>query len=358
MARDILSQKAAKTLALAVITASKAPLLLLDGDMTIVAASDSFLESYGLSASDVTGRCLFDLGDGAWNLPGLRAMLSGVASGGAVVDGYEVDLLDQDGERRNLVLKAHRLAVSEPPQLQIMVTVSDDTAARAAAKCKDDLIRDKEILLQEIRHRVANSLQIIASLLIQNARTVSSDESRVHLQEAYHRVMSVASVQRQLTTSSVSAVTIKPYLEKLCESIGASMIEDGDRVSIVVNGDGSATSGEMSVKLGLIVTELVINALKYAFPDARRGHVSVDYHSEGDGWALSVCDDGVGMSQGKAAAHTGHTGLGTAIVQALAAQLSATITVADLAPGTGVSVVHRGASGLAGWADQPVRRAG
>lgn len=349
------SDDAAKTLALAVITASRAPLLLLDEEMKVVAASDSFLDSYGFSAADVSGQCLFDLGAGEWDMPRLRSVLSDVASGGDAVEGCEIDLLEPDGRRRNLVVEAHQLAASEAPRLRIMLTLVDDTAARAAAKFKDDLIRDKDILLQEIRHRVANSLQIIASLLIQNARTVSSEESRTLLRDAHLRVMSVASVQSQLMTSSDSDVTITPYLEKLCQSIGASMIEDGDRISIVVNGDGSATSGEMSVKLGLIVTELVVNALKYAFPDERPGHVSVDYHSENDGWALSVCDDGVGMS---ARHDRAHTGLGTAIVKALAAQLSATVTVSDLAPGTGVSVVRPDRTGLSKGADSRARRTG
>ena len=121
------------------------------------------------------------------------------------------------------------------------------------------------------------------------------------------------------------------------------MIEDRSLVSIEVNGDGSATSGEASVSIGLIVTELVINALKYAFPESRKGTVTVDYHALGGGWALSVCDDGVGMPTTEAGAKAG---LGSAIVQALASQLHATISVADLHPGTGVSIVHRNPNGL------------
>ena len=93
----------------------------------------------------------------------------------------------------------------------------------------------------------------------------------------------------------------------------------------------------MSVSLGLIVTELVINALKHAFPDHRDGRIEVKYDSQGDDWTLSVGDDRVGMPQDPASAKSG---LGTSIVEALAKQLDAHVVVSDVAPGTEVSIIH------------------
>lgn len=342
------------SLTLAVISASQAPLLLLDGNSQIIAASDSFMRSFGYMPDAVQGRSLFPLGAGEWDLPRLRSLLSAVGCSDALVDAYELEWSDARHARRSLILSAQRLDFTEGASVRIMLTVVDVTEVKAAEKLKSDLIRDKDILLQEIQHRVANSLQIIASVLLQNAKKVSSEESRFHLRDAHQRVMSVAAVQRQLAASIINDVMLKPYLAQLCQSIGASMIEDHDLVSIQVDGDGSATTGEVSVSLGLIVTELVINALKHAFPTGRAGMVTVDYHSEHEGWALSVCDDGVGMPP---AAEDAKAGLGTAIVQALAAQLSATITVTDLNPGTGVSVVHRKPFGLAKGTAKPELRA-
>lgn len=341
-------------LAFAVITGSQAPLILLDGDSHVVAMSNSFLTAYQLDASAVRGRSLFSLGSGEWDTPRLRSLLSAVSTGDAVIDAYEVDLMRPGQAPRNLVLHAQRLDFTEGASTRVMLTVVDATEVRAAERIKNNLIRDKDILLQEVQHRVANSLQIIASVLLQNARKVSSEESRTHLRDAHQRVMSVAAVQKQLAVSSISDVVLKPYLTQLCQSIGASMIEDHDLVSIEVNGDGSATTSEVSVSLGLIVTELVINALKHAFPNGRKGLVTVDYHSEHEGWALSVCDDGVGMP---AETNEPKAGLGSAIVQALASQLAATITVANLAPGTGVSLVHRKPLGLAARSEAPELRA-
>jgi two-component sensor histidine kinase len=149
--------------------------------------------------------------------------------------------------------------------------------------------------------------------------------------------MSVAAVQKQLSTSSISEVALRPYFTALCESIGASMIQDHNLISLEVRADESLTSSETSMSLGLIVTELVINALKHAFPDDRKGKIVVNYHSEGSGWTLSVGDNGVGMSEHDGAAKAG---LGTSIVQALARQLQANIKVADVKPGTAVYVIH------------------
>jgi two-component sensor histidine kinase len=222
--------------------------------------------------------------------------------------------------------------------VRLLLTVTDVTDALAAEKLRSDLMREKDILLQEVQHRVANSLQIIASVLLQNARKVTSPESRLHLTDAHQRVMSVAAVQKQLAASRLGDVILKPYFTQLCESLGASMIADHDQLRIDVQGDGSATSAEISVSLGLIVTELVINALKHAFPGGRKGVISVDYHSYFEGWALSVSDDGVGMPG--ADDLPAKAGLGTSIVNALATQLSATVEVVDLKPGTGVKVVH------------------
>jgi two-component sensor histidine kinase len=116
------------------------------------------------------------------------------------------------------------------------------------------------------------------------------------------------------------------------------MIADPDRLSIVVTVDGSLVGPDVSVSLGLIVTELVINALKHAFPDEKTGTIAVDYRSSGDDWTLSVTDNGIGMPTGSAAPKAG---LGTGIVEALARNLTSQIEVTDAGPGTAIAIRHR-----------------
>jgi two-component sensor histidine kinase len=151
-------------------------------------------------------------------------------------------------------------------------------------------------------------------------------------------VMSVATLQQQLAGSKLGDVQLRTYFSELCQSIGASMIQDFDKLKLRVEaGDGVATA-DVSVSLGLIVTELVINALKHAFPAGRGGEILVSYQSHASDWTLSVSDDGVGMTTGD----TGRrSGLGTSIVEALAKQLGATVSLADTRPGTRISVAHK-----------------
>ncbi len=271
-------------------------------------------------------------------MPRLRSLLTATLSGAAKIDAYEMDLSRNGAVVRRLVLKAHKLEYGDPGHRRLLLTVADVTDARASEKLKDDLLREKAIRLQEVQHRVANSLQIIASVLLQSARKVSSEETRGHLHDAHHRAMSIASVQQQLAATTLGEVELRAYFSQLCQSIGASMISDHDKVVLNVEADDSVVSSDDSVSLGLIVTELVINALKHAFRDSRRGEIAVGYKSQGPNWTLSVGDDGVGMPKDRDSAKAG---LGTSIVEALAKQLKATVQVKAAHPGTMVAVAHQ-----------------
>jgi len=335
--RPLLHPDVALNLALAVIASSTAPLLLLNGDLTLVAASNSFCRAFKIDPASVPDKALRELGAGEWNVPQLNSLLKATASGHAEIEGYEIDLCRVGQSNRRLIINAQKLAYGNEENVRLLVAVLDVTDARIAEKLKDDLLKEKAVLLQELQHRVANSLQIIASVLMQSARKVQSEEARGHLHEAHQRVMSVASLQHQLAASQVGDVELRPYLTSLCESIGASMIRDHNQLSLDVTVDDTVTGADVSVSLGLIVTELVINALKHAFPEDRGGKIKVDYHSHGPNWALSVADNGVGMPTGAASAKPG---LGTSIVQALSAQLHGVIKVGDANPGTAVSIAH------------------
>ena len=330
----------ADSLALALVASSDAPILLLDGDLKVVAASASFSRSFQIDPATTHGRSMFALGDGEWDVPQLRSLLRATLSGAATVDAYEMDLTRAGRGQRRLVITAHRLDYADAANVRLMLAISDVTDARLAARLKDDLLREKAILYQELQHRVANSLQIIASVLMQSARKVPSPETKGYLFDAHSRVMSVAALQRQLAASQLGEVMLRTYFSELCESIAASMIHDHDRLSLKVDADDGTAAADVSVSLGLIVTELVINALKHAFPDDREGAIVVGYKSDHADWTLSVSDNGVGMAQGPALAKAG---LGTSIVEALARQLEARITVAAGNPGTVISVIHRSA---------------
>lgn len=330
----IVTPDASISLAHALVSQSDTPLLLLDGDLRIIWVSDAFCSLFNFDCKLVYGKEMKELGGDGWAIPQLGALLSATAAGMAKVKGYEFELKPKQGPPRCLVVNAHKLDYSEEPEIRILVAIADITDERLAERIRDDLLQEKAVLYRELQHRVANSLQIVASVLLQTARRVQSDETRAHLSDAHNRVMSIAALQKQLAASGSNSVAVKSYFVQLCGTIGASMIRDTKQIHLYVTGDDSEVESEVSVSLGLVVTELVINALKYAFPGDRYGKIHVDYHSSGPEWILKVSDNGVGMEPNP------QTGLGTNIVNALAKHLEAEVTLTSSPSGTSVMLIH------------------
>jgi two-component sensor histidine kinase len=335
------------SLGLAIVVASTTPLILLDSDYVVRAASGSFCRLFGLDPRSVTGTQLFAIGNAQWDIPQFRSLLRATLAGNAAIDAYELDVTVR-GDARKLVINAQRLDYARgdmsddaepegPVDLRrLLIAVLDVTELRLEKARTDALLREKQVLLQELQHRVANSLQIIASVLMQSVRRVQSEEARTHLSDAHHRVMSIATLQRQLAQSAEGDVTLRTYFGDLCSSIGASMISSQQNITITPTIDGSVVSSDQALSLGMIVTELVINALKHAFPSqVVKGRIVVCYAATGSAWTLTVNDDGAGMPEGSKA------GLGTGIIEALASKLDALVKVTPAHPGTCVTISHR-----------------
>jgi two-component system, sensor histidine kinase PdtaS len=333
---------AALSLARALIDISGLPLLLLDGEMRVVSASRSFCEAFDVPRNRAEGRYLAQLGGGEWDIPQLSILLEAALADDTEHGAYETDLVRPDMETRRLVLNVRRVDYDDSQNARILLAIQDVTETQRVDRLniallleKDDQLRDRAVLLQEMQHRIANSLQIIASVLLLKARTVQSEESRRHLRDAHDRVMSVAAVQRHLEFT-LGDVEVGAYLTKLCGSLASSMIRDGRPLTLEVRANDATVSSHTAVSLGLIVTELVINALKHAFPDGRGGAIVVAYRVEQAQWTMSVADDGVGRST---AVKPGKPGLGTSVVEALARQLGARVVISDASPGTLVALV-------------------
>ncbi len=330
----------ASALAQAIVDTTRDPLLVLDQDLRVVTANRSFYQTFRMNRQDTCDRPIYALGEGQWDIPELRLLLENVAAQHAVMEAYEVEQNFPVIGLRSMLLNA-REVYSQRAQKLILLTIEDITDRRAAERQMAELLQLKETLLKEMQHRVANSLQIIASILLLKARTVQSEETRHHLRDAHDRVMSVATVQQQLQASGHGQpIEIGPYLSRLCDAMAASMIGDHRPIALkVAAGPGTAVSGE-AVNIGLITTELVINALKHGFPggDSSGGEILVRYQVDEANWRLSVSDNGVGLQQDGGG--RGRAGLGTTIVESLAHQLKARVEIASRSPGMIVSIVH------------------
>ncbi len=329
----------ASALAQAIVDTIRDPLLVLDQNLRVVTANRAFYQTFRMSRQDIHGRPIYGLGDGQWDIPELRLLLEDVAPQHAVMEAYEVERDFPVIGRRSMLLNAREVFNQGNAQKLILLAIEDVTDRRDAERQTAQLLQQKETLLQEMQHRVANSLQIIASILLLKAQTVQSEETRLHLHDAHQRVMSVATVQQQLQASGHGApIELGPYLSRLCGTLEASMIGDSRPIALKVEADpGTAVSAE-AVSIGLITTELVINALKHGFPGDSGGEILVRYTVDEADWRLSVSDNGVGLQQNGGA--RGRAGLGTSIVEALAHQLKARIERTSRSPGMTVSIVH------------------
>jgi hypothetical protein len=258
-------------LAQAIVDTVGEPLLVLDKRLRVVAASRSFYLTFRVHREDTEGRHLFELGDGQWDSPALRALLEKILPEHAVLEGYEVEHVFPEIGRRIMLLNARQVFYEEDDHATLLLAIEDVTQQRAAEREVQQLLHQKELLLEEMRHRIANSLQIIASILLLKASTVQSEETRLHLQDAHARVMSIAAAQQHLHISGRGELTaVAPYLSKLCTTLAQSMIGESRPISVeVIAGDGTVSSAD-AVSIGLIVTEAVINALKHAFPEGGR----------------------------------------------------------------------------------------
>lgn len=183
------------------------------------------------------------------------------------------------------------------------------------------LAAERELLLREVNHRVGNSLQIIASLLHLQANSATREDVKAALTNAMGRVAAVAQVHRRLYTShDLKSVVLSQYLDSLLDDLRRSA--EGNRMSrLTLSADPIEIDPDRAVAIGIIVNELVMNAVKYAYPDGA-GPIHVELITQGDDVVLSIADDGIGID---ASSDPRSTGMGQRIVAAMASKLDASI---------------------------------
>jgi two-component sensor histidine kinase/sensor domain CHASE-containing protein len=215
---------------------------------------------------------------------------------------------------------------------EVIVLVREVTALKQAEEA-----RRQEVLLKEIHHRVKNNLQVISSLLALQARAAGDERTRALLTESRDRLRSMALIHEKLyQTGAERGLSFASYVRDLAAHLRHSYAGNSETVQVRIDVEDIALDLDLSVPCGLVITELLSNALKHAFPGSRRGTVTVALHREPAGMLiLSVSDDGVGLPEGvdvRSAAT-----LGLRIVSMLVDQLKGTLTQGG-GPGASFSV--------------------
>lgn len=239
---------------------------------------------------------------------------------------YVLKTVDEDFQELLCTAVAHAVELLHLNRAKAQAEV-DMRAARERA----------EVLLGEVNHRVANSLAMVAALVGLQANAVVNDEAKSALAETQARIQAIAGVHRHLYTSDdVRSVQLGDYLRSLGSELQTTMRATGSSAKIDVTAEDLAIPTEKAASVGVIVTELVTNAIKYAYAGKPGGDVRIKLsRSPQDVIELAVEDDGIGWNgTGKAQG----TGLGSRIVKAMANGLGATVAYGTEGGGTRVSL--------------------
>jgi len=327
-------------LAQSIVDTVREPVVVLDNRLRVIAASRSFYTAFKVSPEETQGRLLYALGDAQWDIPKLRVLLEKIIPEHGVMEDYEVEHEFPNLGRRTMCLNARQAFYEGGAETTILLGIEDVTERRMLEREKDELFKQKDTLLDELQHRISNSLQIIAGVILMKASTVSSEEARLLLQDTHDRVISIATIQQTLHASgTIGPIAMVPYLTRLSDALAASMIGDVRPVTLNVAGTAGSLSSREAESIGLITTELVMNALKHAFPSEKmNGLINITYDVDGTNWKLSVADNGIGRPDGVFAQPK--TGLGTGIIKALAQDLNAIVETLAGPDGTIVSITH------------------
>ncbi len=193
-------------------------------------------------------------------------------------------------------------------------------------------LMDKEVLFREVHHRVKNNLQVVSSLLAMQALKTDDEASRAALEEMIQRVESMALVHTTLYQSNEAAqVDMARYVPQLCASLAETHGADARGIRLSCSVTSVALNIDQAVPLGLLLTELVTNALKHAYPQGG-GEVRVSLSRQDGGVSVQVSDDGIGLA-GTAGPRRRPGSIGMTLVQALANQLEAQLDYTE-GPGT------------------------
>jgi PAS domain S-box-containing protein len=248
---------------------------------------------------------------------------------------YEISIITKTGEIRHL--QVFRKEILWDGQKQFQAIYRDITERKQAEEVIQASLREKETLLREIHHRVKNNMQVISSLFNLQAEHITDEKARRMLKDGQLRIRSMALIHEKLYQSrNLSKIDFADYLRTLSEHLFQFFKDEADRSRLETDLEHIHLDINSAVPCGLIINELVSNALRHAFPEGRKGVIRIGMRREGDGTVeLRIADDGVGIPEGVDFRDT--ESLGLQIVNLLVGQLEGTIEL-DRKEGTAFTI--------------------
>jgi PAS domain S-box-containing protein len=215
---------------------------------------------------------------------------------GAVPLTHEFKACDRYGNMKDIFMRIATI----PTTKKIVASLLDITERKLAEEHLRKSLREKEILLRELHHRTKNNMQVISSLLDLHSITIDDKKMLQIIKEIQNRIRSIALVHEKLyQAKDLSDVNLKDYITDLIHALLVSYEGSKGRISLKADIDNIFLSLDTVTPCGLIISELVSNSLKYAFPDKKKGEITIECHSTDDSeMKLRISDNGIGLPDG------------------------------------------------------------
>ena len=207
-----------------------------------------------------------------------------------------------------------------------LASIRDISQRKAAEQSMQQSLAEKQLLLKEIHHRVKNNLQVIISLLNLQSRYLTDPAILLVIAESQHRVKAMALVHEQLyQTRRFAGINFRNYVQSLTSNLLSSFSKPAQKIALeIAIPEDTWINLDAALPLGLIISELVTNSFKYAFPGPRTGKIGISLVTENGKYILMVRDDGIGIAQDFAWDQA--KSLGLRLVRMLTRQIDGTIT--------------------------------
>ncbi len=309
-----------------------------DANGRFLMVNAAFAEFYGKTVDEIQGASEADLGLPDAEVARYRAEDQAVLRSGVARFGPETSAVAADGSVRMLHSIKIPFTFSRTTSACVLCVTTDVTAVKKAEMGLKQSLREKDVLLKEVHHRVKNNLQVINSLLSLQSQEFSDPVLREALVESQNRIRSMAMVHEQLySAGDLAGIDFGEYISRLAGQLMRLVTRPG--ISYVVESDHVSIGIDVAVPCGLIVNELISNALKHAFHGREKGTISISLRAAGDAHAeLMVRDDGVGLPA--ALDPEAVASMGLTLVTSLTKQIHGTLAL-DRTAGTAFTIRFR-----------------
>ncbi len=312
------------------------PLFYKDLNYTYIGCNQAFEEFLGLSKEKIIGKTVYDV------LSKEQAdkyhQKDKELFEGEDWQVYEAPVQYYDGSQHIVLFNKTTFDDQEGDVAGLIGVMVDITELKNAENEIKESLREKEILLQEIHHRVKNNMQVISSLLRLQSDFVDEDIRGV-LESSQNRVKSMALVHEKLYRSqSLSRIDMADYIQSLVSNLFYSYVTKKDQIKLIFEIEDIEFNIETAIPCGLILNELISNSLKYAFPSGRTGEMYISLKLKEDNYELIVKDDGIGLPEDLDFENV--DSLGLQLVNSLITQLEGEIEV-DKSWGTEFKITFR-----------------